>query len=186
MREQPFLPRRRSVRLPGFDYSERHSYFVTICAQGKRPIFGRIVGSNEVSLSGIGRIVQACWKEIPSHFPNADLATFVVMPEHLHGILILRERVPEGRSEAKVPRRARRAVPLQKHLGDFAAPTIGSIPTIVGAFKSAVSKRVSGNRSKPNSIWQRGYYEHVIWNEDEFAKVCEYIRLNPARRLCRL
>jgi putative transposase len=175
MREQPFLPRRRSVRLHPFDYSDSHSYFVTICAENKRPIFGKIV-NGEVALSTAGRIVDACWMEIPSHFPNVELAQHIVMPEHIHGIIRLRPRAMDGGSDAKVSRRARHAVPLPKQEGDFAAPTIGSIPTIVGAFKSAVTKQLN------RAIWQRGYYEHVIRDDDEFRKTCEYIRANPARR----
>jgi putative transposase len=74
MREQPFLPRRRSVRLNPFDYSQPHSYFITICAEDKHPLFGRVVGENEVSLTKIGGIVDACWLEIPAHFPQVELA----------------------------------------------------------------------------------------------------------------
>ncbi len=175
MRPEPFLPRRRSVRLPTLDYSESHSYFITICAKSKRPIFGRIV-ANEMVLSAIGQVVEACWMDIPFHFPNVELATHVVMPEHLHGILRLRERAMDDESIAKVSRRARHAVPLRRQQREFAVPTVASIPTIVGAFKSAVTKRLK------QAIWQRGYYERVIRDENEFRKTCEYIRSNPARR----
>jgi len=175
MRPEPFLPRRRSVRLPALDYSEPHSYFITVCARTKRPVFGRIV-ANEMVLSKVGQIVDACWMEIPSHFPNVELSARIVMPENLHGILRLQERVVDGGNFAKVPRPARHAVPLQNQGREFAAPTVASIPTIVGAFKSAVTKRLK------KAIWQRGYYERVIRDEDEFRETCEYIRANPARR----
>ncbi len=174
MREQPFLPRRRSVRLPTLDYSEPHSYFITICAKSDQPIFGRVV-ANEMVLSAIGQFVEACWLDIPSHFPNVELATHVVMPEHLHGILRLHKRALNGPRDAKVSRRARHAVPLPRQVREFAAPKVASIPTIVGALKSAVTKRLK------KAIWQRGYYERVIRDEDEFGKTCEYIRTNPAR-----
>jgi putative transposase len=114
MRPEPFLPRRRSVRLAALDYSEPHSYFITICAKSKQPVFGRIV-ANEMVLSAIGQIVEMCWLDIPSHFPNVELATHAVMPEHLHGILRLRERVVDGGRIAKDARRARHAVPLQRN-----------------------------------------------------------------------
>ncbi|HXX45719.1 MAG TPA: hypothetical protein VEJ38_13415 [Candidatus Acidoferrales bacterium] len=106
------------------------------------------------------------------------------MPEHLHGIILLR-RVQNGDDCAKDARRARHAVPLraENHSREFAVPVARSIPTIVGAFKSAVSKRVRLQASK--NIWQRGYYEHVIRNADDFEKTCEYIRMNPARRALR-
>jgi putative transposase len=106
------------------------------------------------------------------------------MPDHLHGILILHEVSAGGAGIAKHPRRARHAVPLQIQ-GRFAAPSVGSIPTIVGAFKAAVTRRINDGVGKRTSIWQRGYYEHVIWSEDEFRETCDYIRTNPARRILR-
>jgi len=179
MRPEPSLPRRRSVRLRSLDYSESHAYFLTICVQDRRPLLGRIVGTGIV-LSEIGRVVDACWRDIPSHFPRVELATHIVMPDHLHGIIILREPQADGTVIAKDQRRARHAVPLREPDRAFAAPTVGSIPTIVGAFKAAVSHRVK--RRNAGSIWQRGYYEHVIRDEEEFWKTCAYIRTNPARR----
>jgi putative transposase len=184
MRSQSSLPRRRSIRLRILDYSEPHSYFITICSQDKRPIFGTVV-AGDVALTKIGQIVEACWREIPSHFPNVELATHIVMPEHLHGILRLHERMADGGSIAKVFRRARHAVPLQRQGREFAVPAVASIPTIVGAFKGAATRRVIEAIGKSKPIWQRGYYERVIRDEDEFRKTCEYIRANPVRRALR-
>jgi REP element-mobilizing transposase RayT len=85
------LPNRRSVRLPGFDYSRTGQYFVTICAIQKRCLFGRMDGSL-VLLNDIGELVHRCWLEIPLHFPQISLDVFVVMPNHFHGILAIHAR----------------------------------------------------------------------------------------------
>src|ERR1700691_6289603 len=79
---------RRSVRLPGFDYSRVGMYFVTICAAERRCIFGEISGSDAV-LSPVGEIVRSCWTDIPQHFPNVKIETHVLMPNHLHGVLTI-------------------------------------------------------------------------------------------------
>jgi len=189
MREQPFLPRRHSVRLPTFDYSQPASYFLTICTQEKRRLFGHVL-AHAVTLNALGQIAEDCWRAIPRHFPNIKLGPDVIMPNHVHGIIIIRQQVPrpvvpdDGEPAAKHPRRARHAVPLrpEETAREFATPTVRSIPTIVGAFKAAVSRQASRAFAKPaGSIWQRGYYEHVIRDEDDFRNTCEYIRMNPAR-----
>ena len=180
MQSEPSIPRRRSIRLPKFDYSGPGAYFITICARDKRPLFGRMCGT-EVQLTKLGKIVAECWREIPNHFRQVELGVNIVMPEHLHGIILLRT-LPNGDADAKNPHRARHAVPLltENHSRQFAVPVARSIPTIIGAFKSAVSKRV-GRFGAP-TIWQRGYYEHVIRDADDFENTSEYIRMNPLRR----
>ena len=201
MNEKPFLPRRRSVRLKRFDYSEDFAYFLTICTRDQKPLFGELVGS-KIALHKLGEIVQECWLDIPNHFSNVELAAHIVMPNHIHGMVIIQRRVPQIRasnnseksaedkfSAAEVDRRAWHAMPLPHRptIRRFAAPTICSIPTIVGAFKAAVSRAWSKYSSRTaGSIWQRGYYEHVIRNEDDFQNTCEYIRTNPARRAIKL
>jgi putative transposase len=196
MPDHVFLPRRRSVRLTGFDYSKPSAYFLTICVQDQKPLFGTVI-DQDVVLNALGRIVNECWLEIPIHFPNVELAAHVVMPNHDHGIVIIRdqknrgpakeetiESATNGQRVAKVERRARHAVPLRpKEVPrDFASPTVGSIPTIIGAFKAAVSRRLAKVSTRPQkSVWQRGYFEHVIRDQNDFRNTCEYIRTNPAR-----
>jgi len=170
---EPFIDRksRRSVRLPGYDYSNIGMYFATICSDRRRCIFGQVQGSN-VALSPIGEIVRICWIEIPKHFPNVKIETYVVMPNHLHGILTLQSKLPEANSQDTATGTAEA----------FGRPRPGSIPTIIRSFKSATSKRaretglVSGG-----SIWQKGYFEHVVRNTREYVEITNYILLNPAR-----
>ena len=182
MQRDPALPRRRSIRLPLFDYAQPYFYFVTICSFGKECIFGHVEG-REMFLNALGRLVDECWRQIPRHFSVVELAPHVVMPNHIHGIIRLRHAT-DGASVAKQLGRARHAVPLRpdRPVREFASPTVGSIPTIVGAFKAAVSKRIRAlGNSEGRPIWQRGYFERVIRTEKEFGAICEYIRFNPSQ-----
>src|SRR5271170_4283627 len=197
MREEPFLPRRRSVRLPQFDYSQSARYFLTICSQDRRPTFSKVF-ETRVELSPLGRIADLCWTEIPSHFSQVELGPHVVMPDHVHGIVIIRASKAEnpinagksgmpadGIDPAEEERRARYIVPLRKedNVREFGAAVAGSIATIVATFKAAVSRKASWRMDRPKStLWQRGYYEHIIRDEQDFANACAYIRSNPARR----
>jgi REP element-mobilizing transposase RayT len=166
--ENTKLPQRRSVRLKRFDYSQPGLYFVTICARNRRCLFGK-VENEKVRLNVLGQIVEQAWLEIPRHFPNVELHAYVVMPNHLHGILAIHKR-------------ARHAVPLRgapAHAEAFGTPVRGSLATIVRSFKSAVSKRARGIRNftrKP--ILQRGYYEHLLRDAEDFANATRYILEN--------
>jgi REP-associated tyrosine transposase len=151
-----------------------------------------------VELSALGRIVHECWIEIPKHFSHVELGPQVVMPDHVHGIVIIHTPAManpaktdgsgmrmDGNIPAKDERRARYIVPLRGKEGvrEFGASVAGSIPTIVATFKAAVSRKRTRRmgRAQP-TLWQRGYYEHVIRDEQDFANACAYIRSNPARR----
>jgi len=191
MRDEPFLPRRRSVRLPFFDYSRPGAYFLTICLRDKKQLFGK-VAAHAIELSTLGRIAEECWLEIPAHFPVVRLGPHVIMPDHVHGIVIIQSptnadagAAASGGNPAKDHRRARYIVPLrEKPLREFAESIAGSVATIVATFKAAVARQAARELSgtKSGMLWQRGYYEHVIRNEQDFQNACEYIRMNPARR----
>src|SRR5271155_3295996 len=165
------LPRRRSIRLPDFDYSHPGSYFVTILSHDAKLIFGELI-LGRMKLSAIGSIVSDCWRDIPIHFPGIELSEFIVMPNHIHGIV-------------RIPARARRAVPLPRHaekVEAYGSPCAGSVPTIVRSFKSAVPLKARKLLGRPDErLWQRNYFERVIRNEREFNKVSRYIAQNPAR-----
>ncbi len=130
---------RKSIRLPGVDYSEPGGYFLTICAVGRQQIFGRI-DANRMVHTSLGEIVRKCWIQIPQHFPQASLKEFVVMPNHLHGIIVLTVG-----ARYIVPPPGNTNVPEQ-----FQKPVKGSIPTIVRTFTAAVTRdaRVSLGRKE--------------------------------------
>ncbi len=151
------------------DYSQPGAYFVTICAFQKQNLFGT-VENGRVYLSPIGEIARACWVNIPNHFSGVNVSTFVVMPNHMHGILAIVER-------------ARRAVPLrnEERLEAFRGPVPGSVPTIVRSYESSVTKLVRdrvGNRMM--QVWQSNYFERVLRDGDEFANASRYILENPS------
>jgi putative transposase len=164
------LPTRRSIRLPGFDYSQIGQYFVTVCTFDMRCIFGRIE-DRRVSLSRVGEIANDLWLEIPQHFQGVTVDPFIVMPNHLHGIITITGR-------------ARHAVPLhEEHNPEaFRRPVEGSVPTIIRSYKSAVTKcvreAVAGSAIK---VWQSNYFERVLRHGKEFGDASRYILENPLR-----
>src|ERR1700730_322312 len=120
---------RRSIRLPGFDYSSPGNYFVTICADRRRCLFGHIEQDGTV-LTGLGEAVRTCWLEIPHHFPIVEIDSYIVMPNHLLGILVITSRFPDA------SRQPNSTVAAES----FGKPVNGSIPTIIRTFKGAVTK----------------------------------------------
>ena len=163
---------RRSFRLRGYDYSRAGAYFVTIRSSDSEPVFGRMTGG-KLRPSPIGLCARDCWTEIPKHFPFVELDVFILMPDHLHGIVQI---VHSDHKRPAVTVGARHVVPLQ----DAATPSFGysqphSLPRVVGSFKAAVSRRVG------RPIWQRNYHERIIRDEEELRQIRWYIRTNPRR-----
>ena len=160
---------RHSIRLQGYDYAQVGAYFITIVTRQRACLFGRIL-NDELILNTAGQVVQSMWNELPAHFSRIDLDTFIVMPNHIHGIIHIR-----GRRDQTVG--ARHAAPLHKR---NVQP--GSIGAIVRSFKSAVTKRYNEKHAPSGlGLWQRNYYEHVIRDENSLIRIREYIAANPAR-----
>ena len=168
---------RRSIRIRGADYTEAGAYFLTMCADRRRSIFGRIE-DGLVQLTPLGEAVEGCWFDIPKHFVNADLKEFVVMPNHLHGIVVLAGQ----RRVAGSVVGARYIVPSDRKARTpeaFQRPVVASIPTIVRTFKAAVTRAASKELRWTETIWQRNYYEHVLRDGDEYLHARQYILENP-------
>jgi len=162
--------RRRSLRLRGYDYSQPGAYFVTICAKDHLPQFGEIRG-NDMKLNEQGSIVEKIWKEIPEHFTNVPLDEFIVMPNHVHGILLLDENPDCKGTACRAPT-----------VEGFGKPVKGSLPTIIRSFKSESTHRINRlDKRKGISIWQRNYYEHIIRNQDSLNRIRRYIQENPIK-----
>lgn len=165
----PSLPSRRSIRLQGYDYTQPGGYFITILAENRAPIFGKIFNSS-VQLSPLGIVIRQEWLKLPKRFPNLELDEFVIMPNHFHGILLLKELDGElGKYESE-------------RLEDFGNPVVGSIPTIIRSFKSSVTQKVRlmRNFASDHVVWQRNYYEHVIRTPAALEQIRAYIQGNPA------
>jgi putative transposase len=167
--------RRRSIRLRGYDYTRPGAYAITISSLRGDHSFGQVL-DGEMRLNVYGEIVRDCWKEIPAHFPHATLDTFVVMPNHLHGIILIEERVHDG---GGFPRRG---TACRAPTEQFGKPVPGSLPTMVRSFKSAVTRRINQQRGTVGGrVWQQGYYEHVIRDQQELDKFRRYILENPLK-----
>ena len=167
-------PNRRSIRLRGYDYSRKGAYFLTIVARHRECLFGEIV-DGQMQLNDAGRIVYQCWNNIPSHFPNVNLDIFVVMPNHIHGIVVLDHAPGSGSANNHSPALDRQYGQNQRPRGT--SKTIGSI---VRGFKIGVTKWMR-NYTPGIHVWQRNYWEHVVRDEPDLSQLREYIENNPRK-----
>jgi REP-associated tyrosine transposase len=163
---------RRSIRLKGFDYSSAGAYFVTIVTWHREMLFGD-VANREMKVNQRGKIAHECWRLIPEHFQHVELGTYIVMPNHVHGIIIIND-IDENRIATNSSQSvgARHASPLRPR-----GTSPGSLGTIVGSFKSSVTRQI-GRELNETGIWQRSYYEHVIRNEKDLQNTTNYIESN--------
>ena len=152
---------RKSIRLRGYDYSQAGLYFITICTHERLPLFGEIVDEKMIQ-NEMGMMAEKCWYAIPNHFPRVMLDAFIVMPNHVHGIITVGEN---------------NHLPLQSKPKHGTSRTIGSI---VRGFKIGVTKWFRSN-TDVHVVWQRNYYEHILRNEAAYLKIAEYIQTNPQR-----
>ncbi|MBK9662296.1 MAG: hypothetical protein IPO71_04045 [Nitrosomonas sp.] len=174
----PTIHRRKSIRLQGYDYSQAGAYFITVCTHHRVPLFGEIVDGVMV-LNTAGQIVEKCWCAIPEHFPQVTLDEFVVMPNHVHGIITVGANNVGANDYLPLPSDE---TPIQSNepprpLQHGTSRTIGSM---VRGFKIGVTRWFRAN-TDIHAVWQRNYYEHIIRNEDAYLAIAEYIQTNPQR-----
>jgi REP element-mobilizing transposase RayT len=165
---------RRSVRLPDFDYAGFGAYFVTLCTSDRQCYFGEVTGDG-VQLNDYGKTVADCWMEIPRHMPNVELDAFIVMPNHLHGILWIM-----GANSPAMQRATPWVAPTDEP-ERRPGPAQGSLGAVIGAFKSVTAKRLCGNPELPSRLWQRNYFEQVIGDGAALNRIRDYIQTNPSR-----
>ena len=164
------LPRRRATRLRRYDYGQTGGYFITICVQDQQCLFGNIE-DGKMQLNELGRIVVECWNRIPQHFSSAELDVCVIMPNHMHGVILL------GTGGAKRQRPPDRSQPNRR--GEVSSPTLGRI---VAYFKYQSTKYINQHRDRPGMrIWQRNYYDHVLRDDTDLQRVRQYVTENPMR-----
>ncbi len=159
-----------SARNPNWDYTLPGFYFVTICTQEKKPYFGYVENAIMI-LSRIGECADACWREIPEHHEHIELDEFVVMPNHMHGIVIIGgpERLPEIRNWDKFKRVAEL---------DAVRPKANSLGAVIGSFKSAVTRWCGTNEF--DFDWQPRFHDRIIRGKNALKAIRQYIRDNPA------
>jgi putative transposase len=181
---------RRSIRLAGYDYSQAGIYYVTICTQGRLCLFGEIAG-DEMRLSEAGRMVEYWWCELPNRYMTVNLAEFVVMPNHLHGIIVISESntssEPVG-ADRRVCPRLDASVSGEDRIETNAGGHIGPpLPAIIQWYKTMTTNEyIKGVKTKgwprfEGRLWQRNYYEHIIRNEESLNHTREYIMNNVAQ-----
>ena len=203
----PNIHHRRSIRLKGYDYSQAGLYFITICVQNRKCLFGEIV-NREMILNDAGQLVETEWLKLPERFYNIELHKFVVMPNHFHAILEIMgatllvaqnteivepqntEIVEHQNTEIGEPQNTGIVEP-QKGQPQGIVPTDRpenkTIGDMVGAFQSIVTveyiRGVKNMGWKPfdGKLWQRNYYEHIIRDEQSYLRISNYITNNPAK-----
>ena len=146
------FPKRKNIRLKNFDYSQNGCYFVTICTKDRKNLFWESVGADIIrpNLSEYGKIADRAINAIALHYPNTKIGEYVIMPDHIHMILIISN--DEGGRMISAPTK--------------------SLSTVIGQMKRWVSKEIGF------PVWQKSYYEHVIRNEQDYISKAEYIQNN--------
>ncbi|MFH1846588.1 MAG: transposase [Candidatus Omnitrophota bacterium] len=168
---------RKSIRLKNYDYSKEGAHYVTICAHDRKCIFGD-VQNGEVLLNGMGNIVKFTWLGLPQHNKNVELDEYIVMPNHMHGIIKI---VGAGSKPARNDNQDYNTLYNYNRAGLEPAPTWHGLSEIVRQFKTFSAKRINQMNETPGTcLWQRNFYEHVIRDESDLTRIREYIRNNPA------
>ena len=181
---------RRSTRLKGYDYSRPGFYFVTICTKNRQHLFGEIM-NNVMHLNDAGKMVLNCWLEIPGHYSNVKLHEFIIMPNHIHGILeIIEKQNPLTSNNPQVGVQYFEPLPgdylneepqsrKQGHLKHRYQHIIpGSLGSIIRGFEIGVTKWFRKNTDIHN-VWQRNFHDTIIKSKWSFRIISRYIINNP-------
>ena len=164
--------------MKGYDYTSAGAYFVTICTQERACLFGD-VADGQVRLNDAGKMVERVWSELTGHYPGVELDEFIVMPNHMHGIIVL-----VGAGPRACPDQMGLHTPTGQPRG--VAPTM-SLPDVVHRFKTLTTKLYADGVHQSHwppfagRLWQRNYHEHIIRDEADLARIRRYITDNPAR-----
>jgi REP element-mobilizing transposase RayT len=183
-RYNPVIHHRRSIRLQRYDYSKAGLYFITICSAGRAYLFGEIM-DGVMHLNDEGKIVEAEWLRTPEIRADVTLDAFVVMPNHMHGIVVITsDRVGDVGNAGDVGDvgDVGRMQYAPTSSGDAFRSPSQTIGAIVRGFKSAATKRINDLRGTSGiSVWQRNYYEHIVRDDADLDRIRAYIANNPRR-----
>jgi len=182
----PNIHHRRSIRLKGYDYSKAGAYFITICSENRICRLGNIaVGAGlapaQMILNEFGQIAHNEWMKLLERFTNFELDVFQIMPNHIHGIIVL-NTVGATLAVSQNDSDENNISGLDNSAGASPAPTVSDI---VGAYKSLVANGCldiyKSRNQTMGKLWQRNYYEHIIRNEQSYHTISNYIVNNPAK-----
>jgi putative transposase len=182
MSEYKSKSNRRSIRLKEYDYTSPGWYYITICTHNRECLFGEVIKGKMV-LSPIGKTVQEYWLQIPNHLPNIELDEYVIMPNHIHGIIIINDKNVNNRRgvRSNAPTNPNITINPDNYFSQI-SPKSGSLSTIIRSYKSAVTKRVNELHNTAGAkLWQRGYYDRIIRNDWELYEIRKYIINNPLK-----
>ncbi len=198
MKYDPQRHHRRSIRLRGYDYAQPGAYFVTVVAQQRACLFGDVVDC-KMRLNDAGRVVAQTWAWLAQQYEYVELDAWVVMPNHLHGIIVIRDDIgmENGGGSQNVgdddvrggsrtaPTTTPRTIPTTPEtptVTETTPPKRKTIGRLVGAFKTVSTKHINQLRGTPGvAVWQRNYYEHIIRNQAALERIRAYIAHNPHR-----
>ena len=194
MAYNPKIHHRRSIRLKGYDYSQAGAYFITICCEHRICRFGKIE-NNEMILNELGNIAYNEWAKLAERFANFELDVFQIMPNHMHGIIVLKNMVGAGFTPAQndgmvlgqsqVLGQPQGIAPTGIAPTGIAPTTVSTVGDIVGAYKSLVFNDCleiyKSKNERMGKLWQRDYYEHIIRNDQSYQTISAYIINNPSK-----
>jgi len=184
MAYNPKIHHRRSIRLKGYDYSQAGAYFITICCEHRICRFGKIE-NNEMILNELGNIAYNEWAKLAERFANFELDVFQIMPNHMHGIIVLKNVVGAGFTPAQNDDMVLGQRQVLGQPQGIALTTVSTVGDIVGAYKSLVFNGCleiyKSRNERMGKLWQRDYYEHIIRNEHSYQTISAYIINNPSK-----
>ena len=168
-----------SARAEWLNYGWAGVYFITICTKTREHFFGEII-NNKMYLSNLGILADVFWYEIPNHTNHIELGAFIVMPNHIHGILILKNDAV-GSLHVETLHATSLQIETQSQSQKMAtiSPMANTVSTIIRSYKSAVTKHA--NRLGLNSGWQSRFHDHIIRNDNEYQRISEYIKNNSLK-----
>ncbi|MBS3915786.1 MAG: transposase [Bacteroidetes bacterium] len=155
--------RRESLRRKNWDYGKICTYFITLCTHNKISFFGEKI-NGQIELTRVGEIARTIWFSIPDHHPHITLDDLVIMPDYIHGILRLNANIPHSTKESSKR---------------FQNPGKGSLPTVVGLYKSSVSRE--SRKINPDFKWQSDYWEVIVKDYNHLKNIRDYIHKNPEK-----
>ncbi len=185
------IKERRPNRLKGYDYNQQGYYYITICTKNQLNLFGEIL-NNIMHLSQTGEIANRFWIAIPEHFKNIELDEFIIMPNHIHGIIFVNngDAGDNGVGNAIMGNNGVGNADLRSpHSDDHLIHTVSVddydrtkmvVSKIIHGFKSSVTREIRRQLNDFNFAWQKSYYDYIIHDEDDLNRIREYIYNNPA------